>query len=262
MGIYGDSHAGDGQLANAVDSLVMQAGRFDNPVNVIAERRQYIRDVARCGSCGAVGKECERLRGEGRGGCCLGGFFKPCHHIDDRDMVDQLMKEVMAGEVRTVTEAYPPPVQGPKLPSRLWLLSQTEWWYPHRRPAVRIAEMDKPHRWNTARYLERQARSLHDTTLIYMHDAPDDVWASWHSESPLEWLRSQPLMKALDQGMPTRGPKLEALRARAAHWHTCPMRLRPEKRPRGPHDSDPVCVCVIVDGRTVGATNDPKTVTA
>lgn len=81
-------------------------------------------------------------------------------------------------------------------------------------------------------------------------------------EHPITWLRGTPLLRALLKGLPHRGRKLDDLIERASHWHTCPMRLPREKRPRGPHDTDPLCVCVVEGGRTVGATNDPKTVTA
>lgn len=156
-----------------------------------------------------------------------------------------------AGEVRTVAEAYPPPVQGPKLPDYAWLLDQREWWYPHRRPAVRVAEMDKPWRWNTVRFLERKAVGLHAVGSRWTHDAPDDVWASWERENPLEWLRSQPLMKVLNKGLPHESSaKGRALASRAIHWNTCPMRLaHPGRLDR--------CLCLHDrNGRTIGASND------
>lgn len=261
MSIYLDSHAGDGRLANAVDNIIAEAGRYFGPVNVVAERRQFIMDVARCRSCGVSGKECDRIRKgrrNGAVGCCISDFLQGCRHVEDRAMVDQLMREIMAGQVRTVAEAYPPPMQGPKPPGYAWLLGQKEWWYPHRRPAVRVASMDKPWRWNTVRFLERKADLLHlNVGSRYMHDAPDDVWRSWNNEDPYEWLRGQPLMRALGKGLPpvdSRKGRLLALRA--IHWNTCPMRrVHPGRLDR--------CLCVRDgSGRIIGATNDPKTVTA
>lgn len=258
MGLYGDSHAGDGSLAAAVDTMIIKAGVFCGPVNIIAERRRYIMDVARCRSCGMSGKECDRIRRtrrDGTVGCCISDFLQECRHDEDRHMVNQLMREIMAGEVRTVAEAYPPPVQGPRLPSYDWLLSQDVWWYPHRRPAVRIAEMDKPHRFNTAQWLERRAADLHDSGLRYMHNAPDEVWASWEAENTHEWLREKPLMKALRKGLPPpESRKGRQLAERAVHWHTCPMRhAHPDRFDR--------CLCLREGsggfGRVIGASNDP-----
>lgn len=146
------------------------------------------------------------------------------------------------------------PVQGPNLPDYGWLLDQKEWWYPHRRPAVRVASMDKPHRFNVAQFLERKAAGLHMSVgMRYMHNAPDDVWASFESENPVTWLRKTPLMRALRKGLPGGGAKLRALQARAVHWSTCPMRLAHP----GAWDR---CVCVRDGtGRTVGTLNDPAT---
>lgn len=255
MGLYRDSHAGDQRLANEVDSLIMKAGNYGNPVNLVAERVKFINDVARCRSCNASGQECDRIRKarDGAVGCRVSDWLTTCQHVKDRTMVDRLMREIMAGEVRTVAEAYPPPVQGPKLPGYAWLLDQDTWWYPHRRPAVRVASMDKPWRYNTVRFLERKAAGLHaDVGSRHMHDAPDSVWASWQAENPLEWLRETPLMRAMGRRLPHPDTaKGRALAARAIHWHTCPMRLaHPGARDR--------CVCVRDgSGRIIGATNDP-----
>lgn len=263
MGIYGDSHASDwergdrGRLANAVDNIIVEAGgRYCGPVNVVAERRRFIMDVALCRSCGMSGRECDRIRKgrrDGAVGCCISDFLQGCRHVDDPAMVNQLMREIMAGEVRTVAEAYPPPVQGPRLPSYDWLLNQGDWWYPHRRPAVRIASMDKPWRYNTVRFLERRAAGLHlDVGSRYLHNAPDDVWASWEGEPPLRWLMERPLMRALNRGLPHPATaKGRALAARAIHWSTCPMR-------RAHPGRCDTCLCLRDrTGRTIGASNDP-----
>jgi hypothetical protein len=274
MGLYRDSHAGDRRLANAVDTLIIKAGRFDNPVNVIAERVKFIKDAARCGGCGATGAECKRIRKarDGAVDCCTGGDpFEVCHHVEDRAMVDRLMREIVAGEVRTVDEAYPAPAQGPKMVTYNWLLWQDAWWYPYRRPAIRIAEMEKTHRLNTANWLERKAVKLvreQETRMALGPQPGGDMACDAFErglddmrEHPVEWLRGTPLLQALRKGLPTKGRKLDDLTERARHWHTCPMRLRPEKRPRGPHDTDLPCACVQDEtGRTVGATNDPNPV--
>lgn len=236
---------------------------IDTPARVLEvfnERKQYIADTAECTSCGATARFCDLLRETNTDptapewfGCCASGTtFAPCRHVEDSRELHKLMQEMADGTVRTVAEAYPPPVQGPKLPSYDWLLHQDTWWYPHRRPALRIAEMDKPHRFNTARWLERKAQGLHLAQGAMFGDAPDDVWAAWDNEDPVEWLRSTPLMQALRKGLPTGGKKLRMMETRAVHWSTCPMRLA------HPAPSD-TCVCIRRDDRTVGATNDPKT---
>jgi hypothetical protein len=233
--------------------------------DVVAERRQHIKDMARCRDCGASARECANLRDANTDrtappffGCCLVGDLqhpRPCIHIEDIRMVDDLMKEVMAGEVRTVAEAYPPPVQGPTLPSHEWLLSQDTWWYPYRRPAVRIAEMDKPWRFNVVNVLERKATLLHGSSWRCMHDAPDELWDAFQTEDPMEWLREQPLIRALRKGLPTGGKPLRMLAIRAMHWSTCPMRLA------HPAPADR-CVCIRSGFKTIGATNDPKSMIA
>jgi hypothetical protein len=220
----------------------------------ITERRQHIKDMARCQQCGASRKQCDagiKETGGPEGMCCTGGIGH--RHIENAAMVDQLIKEIMAGEVRTVAEAYPPPVQGPQRVTMTWLLEQAEWWYPQGRPPVRVAEMDKPHRWNVARWLERRAPVLEaaDRSRGIWADAPDDVWASLSARAPEEFLQEQPLYRALTRGLPDpRGKKGRLLAARAMHWHTCPMR----KAHPAPSAH---CLCIREGGRVVGATNDP-----
>lgn len=234
-------------------------GRTNHWQVTIEERRQRIRDLAKCKQCGTDQKTCitdDTGDKEGPGSlCCWGGIGHG--HVEDRRLVDELLREVASGEVRTVAEAYPPPVRGPRLPGYEWLLYQDVWWYPYRRPAVRIAEMDKPYRLNTARFVERHAFGLHMTVGMRWigDDAPDDVWRSWEQEQkdPAGWLRRTPLLVALRKGLPGGGAKLRALEVRALHWHTCPMRLA------HPATGDR-CTCVRVDGRCTGATNDPNPV--
>lgn len=249
-------------------------GRTTHWEDTIRERRQRITDLARCVDCGTDWKSCivdDTGDKTGPGSlCCWSGRHE---HRPDQRLLDELLEEITAGEVRTVAEVYPAPVLGPTRPGAHWLLWQDAWWYPHRRPAVRIAEMDKPHRFNTANWLERRATLYVNAEYNHMIFSPmqpggDMARNAFDRElaemlaRPVEWLRGVPLMRALRKGLPHRGRKLDDLIERASHWHTCPMRLPREKRPRGPHDTDPLCVCVVEGGRTVGATNDPKTVTA
>jgi hypothetical protein len=230
----------------------------------IAERRQHIKDMARCTSCGASRKTCDNLREANTDpsaplwfGCCaVGTLLGPCQHRESVAMVDALVKEVMAGEVRSVAEAYPPPVLGPARVSMTWLLDQKVWWYPQDRPAERVAAMDRPHRWNVARWLERRAPQLNaqDQTRGIWATAPDDVFGEVMRRDPMEFLAETPLYRALTRGLPPVDSKAgRTLAARALHWNTCPMRL---KHP-APADT---CVCIRKNGRIVGASNDPASV--
>ena len=225
---------------------------------VVAERRQYIQDTARCVYCGLTRRSAQYIAtltlDDGVPDfCARRPGMGVCRYAEDTHMVNQLMREIMAGQVRTVAEAYPPPVQGPKLPEYAWLLDQKEWWYPHRRPAVRIASMDRPWRFNTVRFLERKAGTLHLAVIgRWMSGAPDEVWNAYERENPLTWLREQPLMRALGKGLPRPdSAKGRALAVRAVHWNTCPMRRKfPGRLDR--------CLCVRDGrGRIIGATNDP-----
>lgn len=233
----------------------------------IQARRQHIHDLARCESCGADRKTCDYLRRTNTDptappwlGCCAQfSTMVPCRHRDSREMLDQLLREVADGYVRTVDEAYPPPVLGPHWVSMTWLLEQDEWWYPQLpRGPVRIAEMDKPWRWNVARFLERRAPRLEraDAARGIWADAPDDVWVSLEQRTAQEFIEETPLYRALTRGLPpvdSRRGRL--LAARAVHWHTCPMRLA------HPAPSDH-CLCIRQGDRVIGASNDPATVRA
>jgi hypothetical protein len=232
----------------------------------IAERRQYIKDMAPCTSCRASRRECDRLRETNTDptappwfGCCAVGTLPgPCQHRESVDMTDQLLREIMAGEVRSVAEAYPPPVLGPARVSMLWLLGQDVWWYPRGRPAVRIAELDRPHRWNLARWLERRAPELNAANMNpgIWADAPDDVFDAVLSCDSMEFLEETPLYRAITKGLPKADSRAGLLLAqRATHWSTCPMR----KKHPAPADR---CVCVRRCGRIVAATNDPASVAA
>jgi len=235
------------------DEMAADAAQAAEQARRIAARRRLIQDMARCRGCGADQASC-REWGKGQEGpeslCCWGGI--PGHgHVEDVRLLDELLREVAAGHVRTVEEAYPPPVQGPARVSMTWLLDQDVWWAPHRRPMVRIDQMDKPHRLNLCRWLERRAGTLEfaDAMRGIWADAPDDVWASLERRTPMEFLEETPLYRRL-KGLPSGGRKLRLLEARAVHWNTCPMR----KAHPGPAEH---CVCVRAGGKVVGATNDP-----
>lgn len=156
------------------------------------------------------------------------------------------------------TPAPKPVYDPPKPPDVAVLLGQNVWWWPDGKPPVRIASMDRPWRLNTVRFLERRAAALQLADHMSMFTAgdllgppPDDVAADLLAETPLHWLRRQPLMRALRKNLPTRGAALQRLEARAVHWHTCPMRLAyPGKKDQ--------CVCIRKGFRIVGATNDPS----
>lgn len=235
--------------------------RIEGRATVIAARRQHIRDTARCRDCGATAKACrENNTGDQEGPgtlCCWSGRHV---HDEDKRAITALLDEVEAGgHIRTVAEVDSPPVLGPRPITMTWLLEQDTWWYPHRRPAVRVAEMDKPWRFNTARFLERRAAALASaeewSALLFVaaFGAPDDIDLT--IGDPLKWLHEQPLLRALRRGLPDGGRKLRLLEARAVHWNTCPMRLAHPARTDH-------CLCLRSGGRVVGATNDPATTTA
>lgn len=245
---------------------VIEEQRIDLRMATIAARRQHIEDTAKCVDCGTDQKTCQVL-GAGQTGpgalCCWRGDRH--HHERDQKALDTLFDEVArGGTVRTVAEVDPPPVLGPLMPSNRWLLHQNVWWYPHRRPALRIAAMEKPYRYNTTRLLERRAPQLagqeHRSMAGWLShplgpggDMATDAFEREMDDllrDPLGWLHERPLMRALRRGLPTGGKKLAALQARAAHWSTCPMRLtHPGALDR--------CVCIREGSRVVGATNTP-----
>lgn len=262
MGNIDNLHGNDLEMSQEADWADGLAER----AKTIAARRQHIADLARCQRCRTDRATCiAGMKGNGPEGiCCWGGIGH--RHIEDSRLVDELIKEITAGgDVRAVAEVDPPPVLGPAVASAQWLLGQDVWWYPNRRPAVRIAAMDKPWRFNTARFIERRADALADEEHWRMARiaagplgpsgdmAQDGFRREMDSilDDPLGWLRSTPLMQALRHGLPREGTKeSRMLAARAAHWNTCPMRkAHPGKLDR--------CQCIREDGATVGATNDP-----
>lgn len=142
-----------------------------------------------------------------------------------------------------------------------WYLKQGEWWVPKKpRPTVRIADMDAEWRFNSARFLMRQAPTL---ALLYsfgeitamtapawrdivgedngqpalgeqvfseldaMSDSAFDAFdahSDWMMRDPEGWLRTTALHRALVAGLPAEGPDADALAERARHWSTCPAR--------------------------------------
>lgn len=212
---------------------------------VVAERRAHIRAMARCESCGATRAACDHYRetnddptAPGWFGCCARGLLldTPCRHVEQVGMIRELFDEIEAGAVRTVAEAYPPPVQGPHRASMAWLLDQEEFWQPMRGPMVRIDDMTDTHRLHTRRWLERRAPvlELQDARSGIWFDAPDEVWAEREQDSrdPVGWLRRQPLHRALGRHLPDPSggkrarKRYRRLLERAAHWSTCPRNRR------------------------------------
>lgn len=143
-------------------------------------------------------------------------------------------------------------------------LRQGEIWIPRRpRPPIRIAEMDKPWRFNAVRFMERRAASLAVqcqfgeiywmgqpvgrevagetdgkpvfrgpvlTHFDLMSDSAMDAmdeYADHMMRDPLGWLRETTLIRALAKDLPKRKSKLEKLAARASHWSACPGRVDP-----------------------------------
>lgn len=252
--------------ANAILDAELHEQGVAERAKTIAARRQHIRDTARCRDCGTDQATCRNLApdADGRAAlCCWNG--RGHSHDEDHRALDALLDEIeRGGRIRTVAEVNPPPVLGPRRVSDRWLLGQDVWWYPNRRPAVRIVEMDKPWRFNTARFIERRADALayeEHSHMAWIAAGPlgpsgdmaqDGFRREMNSviEEPLQWLRSTPLLQRLRDGLPhPDSRKGKALAERARHWNTCPRRKAHPARQR--------CTCITADGRTVGATNDP-----
>lgn len=209
---------------------------------VLAARRKHIEDRAECEQCGAALATCryyaaqERERGERFPlGCC-----GRCRHVERPRDVDKLLDEIATGSVRTVEEAYPPPVLGPKLarPPMYWLLRQGEWWAPLNAPMVRIVDMTDTHRLHLMRWLEGRAESLVELETWAMMFGPqpsgDGACDGFEAEmgrierDPVGWLRQQPLYEALSRHLPTPDAgkrsrkRYGRLLRRARHYSTCP----------------------------------------
>lgn len=213
--------------------------------DIIRARRRHIEDNAKCDGCGSTLAACRSQRGQDPTappwlGCCARGvhLLQPCRHVADPSALRMLLDEAEAGHVRTVEEAYPAPVQGPRRVTMSWLLHQGDVWQPKDRPLVRIADMDAEWRYNTAQWLERYAERLALSEQWSMAmlaagplgpsgDAACDAFDSAIDAmgvDPLGWLRSTPLYRALVKGLPTKRKKLARLAERARHWSTCPAR--------------------------------------
>jgi hypothetical protein len=91
------------------------------------------------------------------------------------------------------------------VPSLLDDLEQTEFWFGQDRRPYRIEDMEQSHRVNVLAFLRRRVDSLATSRLwrefVEMEDAPDDVLKQWSNQlesSPLDWLNSRPLVRALE----------------------------------------------------------------
>lgn len=213
--------------------------------DIIAGRFKRLKEEAKCRDCGTTAAACQADPTPGPGGlCCWSGRHE---HTMDTGALARLHEEIAAGTVRSVEEVYPPKMQGPRRPSMSWLLHQGEIWQPKQGPAVRIADMDACHRYNTMRFLERRAGLLADAEVWRMLLSPmqpsgDMACDAFEREidemqrEPVEWLRTTPLHQALSRGLPAESDDPGALRelaARAAHWSTCACR----------DDLGAVCAC-------------------
>jgi hypothetical protein len=204
----------------------------------IAARFQRLRDEAPCRDCGATDAMCRTFRKDGPGPeglCCWSG--RHSHDMNPRHLA-ALHAEIASGAVRTVEEAHPAPVQGPRRVSMNWLLHQGELWQPQRGPAVRIADMHICHRYHTVRWLEARAPGLAFRETMWMAgmasgpfgpsgDMACDAFEREVDEitaKPLVWMRSTALHRSLSRALPRRPRKVRLLVARAAHWSTCPCR--------------------------------------
>lgn len=226
-------------------------GRTNHWQETIRERRKYIEDTAKC-RCGTDQATCQataaKIKGP-EGLCCWGGI--PGHgHVQDERALIELLEEIAAGVVRTLAEVNPPRRLGPEPVNSNWTLWQSEWWYPKGRPALRIADMEDCHRYNTAEYLKRRAGTIVHEQHMRMIFAPAifqpggdmacdafDREIDEMLERPISWVCGTPLLRALTAGLPTvtnpTGSAARSLIMRAVHWHTCPMRLLSRRRPRG-----------------------------
>lgn len=217
--------------------------------DIIAARRQAIRDAAPCECCGATLAACKAARGKDPTappwfGCCAQGIeMRPCHHVPDAGALSKLLDEIESGAVRTVEEATPKPAK----PGLTWVdyLAQGEQWKPSGRPMVAIADMDPEWRYNASRWLERKApvialrytlaEAFDFIGLVHSPTGPSEMAAdsiqddmdraaAERRRDPVAWIRATKLHKALVAGLPTKQKKLARLGERAKHWSTCPAR--------------------------------------
>jgi hypothetical protein len=185
--------------------------------DLVAARREYIRNNAPCVGCGATRAACEAHRGKDPTappwfGCCARGTdMAPCHHPEDLAALSELLDEIEAGHVRTVEEATPKPRD--RGMSWSWYFDQGEQWKPNGKPMVAVVDMDPEWRLNASRFLERNAAG-------YAAKCSLDAVAA----DPVTWIRTTALYRALVAGLPTSPDETDKLAARARHWSTCPAR--------------------------------------
>lgn len=217
--------------------------------DVIAARRQAIRDAAPCEGCGATLADCVVERGKDPTapdwfGCCAQGVdMRPCRHVQSRAALAELLDEIESGHVRTVDEATPKPRA--KGVSWTEYLDQGEQWKPNGKPMVRIDSMDPTWRLNASRWLVRNAKVFAQKySLAAMFEfavicgspvrpsemSTDGIEAEMEQEAdsrrrdPEAWIRSTALYGALTAGLPAEADDLAALSERAKHWSDCPVR--------------------------------------
>ncbi|HLL68969.1 MAG TPA: hypothetical protein VK453_25140 [Micromonosporaceae bacterium] len=208
--------------------------------DVIAARRQAIRDAAPCEGCGTSLASCKAARGQDPTapewfGCCAQGVdMRPCRHVVDRRAMAELLDEIESGAIRTVAEATPKPANL----GMSWAeyVEQGEKWKPNGRPMVAIADMDETWRFNASRWLVRNATGIaakfaRGTYLLISTDhmserTADQLLDDAHhaTANPEAWIQRTPLHTALTRGLPADGPALAELADRARHYSTCPQR--------------------------------------
>lgn len=233
-------------------------------MNTLAEtvtaRRDHLVASARCPSCHLTRAECLADVEPGVPlGCC-----PDCAHPVSINGMDTLLAEAAAGEVRTVEEVDPPPIQGPKPVTMHWLLHQRVWWQPRRGPMIKIHHMTDTHRLHAIRMLDRQAARI----ALY-ENMIESAWLShplgpsgdmardaFEHElnrmlcEPIEWLHETPLLRSLAAILPVAHVKQDRkhvkrawanLEERAEHWSACPANrnLTDPCRCRVGHPDDP-----------------------
>jgi hypothetical protein len=93
--------------------------------------------------------------------------------------------------------------------------NQSEQWRTKDGTWMRIAEMERSHRANVARFLTRNAKryayAISLSELFMFHEAPDhvvDSWLvedEWRLEHPQEWIRGTRLYRAMIAGLAVDG---------------------------------------------------------
>lgn len=229
-------------------------------MEIIKARMQEIADLAACTDCGTTRKECDRMREQNDPtaprwfGCCSTGGA-PCRHLEDPRLHKALIHEVASGTIRPPADEIGPLHDRPRKVTFDWLLHQGEYWRPRQGGMVRIADMGKTWRYNTARMLLRKARAIALSQHARMGAIVDDPMLGPSGDGatmaveremqdmidhPEEWVSGTALLRALQDGLPTEGKKLRKLAERARHYSTCPCRRKPSAL------SD--CTCAVMAG--------------